>query len=702
MEITLRKLSPPALLGGVFILAGFPFLVVELFHAQLYHVMNIDSYLIFHNIAEFFSIMVSFSIFGVGWFTYGQSKDRHALFLSSAFLAIGLMDFMHIMGYAGMPIFITQNSANKSTQFWIAVRFFAAASFLGSAYVSTDNRARWLTKPILMMAAITVSALVFISIIFFPGQIPATFEEGFGLTPFKKISEYLIISLLALSFIAYWNRLTRTGDRLLLFYLSAFTVCIFSEIVFAVYKSAFDTFNVLGHLYKVIAFYLVYQGIFVASVKNPYLKLVETEERLEQDIAERLQAEGALVKAKEEWERTFNAITDPIMILDTDYRIVKINKAMADKLSLEPSMAKGMTCYKAIHGTEVPPQFCPFTKMLADGQPQSEEIHEPRLGGYFIIGVSPLKDPCGNLLGCIHYTGDITERRQMEEELCRHRDHLEELVRQRTAELQEKGAELGRSQKALVNIVEDLNRNTEELEQANLKLKEVDRLKSMFIASMSHELRTPLNSIIGFSSILHDEWLGPVNAEQKENLAIILNSGKHLLNLVNDVIDVSKIEAGKIEVFAEEFDISGIIAEAANLVRKELEEKGLKLQIESMNQQMHTDRRRLLQCVLNLMSNAVKFTEKGNVTIEARKFEEDIMEISVADTGIGIREDELGKLFQPFVRLESPIKATVPGTGLGLYLSRKLAVDILKGDMFASSEYGKGSRFTLRIPMRLQ
>src|SRR5512139_2254387 len=109
---------------------------------------------------------------------------------------------------------------------------------------------------------------------------------------------------------------------------------------------------------------------------------------------------------------------------------------------------------------------------------------------------------------------------------------------------------------------------------------------------------------------------------------------------------------------------------------------------------MHTDRRRLLQCILNLMINALKFTEKGNVTVKASKFEEDIMEISVADTGIGIREDELDKLFQPFVRLVSPARVMVPGTGLGLYLSRKLAVDILKGNMFAASEYGKGSRFT--------
>jgi signal transduction histidine kinase len=296
---------------------------------------------------------------------------------------------------------------------------------------------------------------------------------------------------------------------------------------------------------------------------------------------------------------------------------------------------------------------------------------------------------------------DITERRQMEQELCWHRDHNEKLARQRTAELQEKGSELGKSHKALMNIVEDLNLKTGELEQANLKLKEIDRLKSMFIASMSHELRTPLNSIIGFSSILHDEWAGKVNAEQKENLAIIRNSGLHLLNLINDVIDVSKIEAGKIEAFAEEFDLAEMITEAVKLVKREIEAKGLALQLELINLQMHTDRRRLLQCVLNLLSNAMKFTERGSVTIRTRALDEGLVEISVTDTGIGIRPDELDKLFQPFVRLVSPIRTMVPGTGLGLYLSRKLAVGILKGDIFPTSEFGKGSCFILRIPVRL-
>jgi len=274
--------------------------MVELFHSTLYLKMDIASYLVFHNVAEFFSVMVSLSIFGLGWHSYGESKDQHALFLSTAFLAIGLMDFMHTLGYAGMPAFITPNSPNKSTQFWIAVRFLTASAFLASAYVYSEKPNRWLSKVNLIIAAFTVCGLVFIGITFFPSDVPATFIEGIGLTPFKKNSEYLIICLFLLAFVVYWKRMSKTGDRLIIYYLAAFVLCIFSEFVFAVYKSVFDTYNVLGHVYKVLAFYLIYKGIFVSSIKNPYEKLIDINDKLQIEIAERMAAEAALQASNEE------------------------------------------------------------------------------------------------------------------------------------------------------------------------------------------------------------------------------------------------------------------------------------------------------------------------------------------------------------------------------------------------------------------
>lgn len=294
-----------------------------------------------------------------------------------------------------------------------------------------------------------------------------------------------------------------------------------------------------------------------------------------------------------------------------------------------------------------------------------------------------------------------TESHRANEQLKMQHVNQDELIQQRTAELLERSRELQDNQRALMNIVDDLNQKTDELEKANAKLMELDQLKSMFIASMSHELRTPLNSIIGFSSIIRDEWLGPVNPEQKDNLDTIQRSGKHLLSLINDVIDVSKIEAGRIEVRLEEFDLYDLVVEAVQYVEKDISEKGLKLHLAIDHRPVCSDRRRLLQCVINLLSNAVKFTEEGEVNVSALFVAAGAVTVSVQDTGIGIAEEDIQQLFKPFVRLTSTLKTIAPGTGLGLYLTRKLVVEVLGGDILCTSDVGKGSTFTLRIPERI-
>jgi len=299
---------------------------------------------------------------------------------------------------------------------------------------------------------------------------------------------------------------------------------------------------------------------------------------------------------------------------------------------------------------------------------------------------------------------DITQRKQTELELEKHREHLEDLVQARTTALAD-------SQRALMNIVEDLNQKTEELEQANAKLKELDRLKSMFIASMSHELRTPLNSIIGFSGIMLQGMSGSVNDEQRDQLQRVFMAGKHLLSLITDVIDIAKIESGKIIAYLEDFDLHALIDEAVGQVRLQAGGKGLAIEVHLPEHPviMHSDRKRLLQCLLNYLSNAVKFSEKGAVLVvvaEAQAGKNDLpeewLEISVSDTGIGIRKEDMKLLFNSFVRLETPLKTLTPGTGLGLYLTRKLATEVLGGTVGAESEEGRGSRFWLRLPQRIE
>jgi signal transduction histidine kinase len=226
-------------------------------------------------------------------------------------------------------------------------------------------------------------------------------------------------------------------------------------------------------------------------------------------------------------------------------------------------------------------------------------------------------------------------------------------------------------------------------------------MKSMFIASTSHELRTPLNSIIGFTSILLEGWSGELNSEQKEQLGMVHTSGKHLLNLINDVIDISKIEAGKIDVSISEFKLREVVDEVVSVVRNDIDTKGLTLTIEMEDITLISDRRRLLQSFLNLVSNAVKFTQRGNITIQAKSINSNL-NISVTDSGIGVKHEDIPKLFTPFVRLETSLTNSTAGTGLGLYLTKKLTEEALGGTVDVISEYGKGSTFILNIPIEME
>jgi signal transduction histidine kinase len=226
-------------------------------------------------------------------------------------------------------------------------------------------------------------------------------------------------------------------------------------------------------------------------------------------------------------------------------------------------------------------------------------------------------------------------------------------------------------------------------------------MKSMFIASTSHELRTPLNAIIGFSSLVLAGLSGELNPEQKMQIGIVHSSAKHLLALISDVIDLSKIEAGKIDVNISQFDLREIVDEVVTTLDSSIKEKRLNVRVEVENIPMRTDRMRLFQCLLNIIGNAVKYTENGSIKVSAKKRDNNV-DISITDTGIGIKTEDIPRLFEPFVRLESPLTLKTSGTGLGLYLTKKLAKDFLRGDIDVKSEPGKGSTFILKIPGEIQ
>gem|GEM_PF-4097754 len=224
---------------------------------------------------------------------------------------------------------------------------------------------------------------------------------------------------------------------------------------------------------------------------------------------------------------------------------------------------------------------------------------------------------------------------------------------------------------------------------------EANRMKSEFLASMSHELRTPLNAMIGFSGMLLMGLPGPLNAEQKRQLEMIHSSAKLQLSLINDLLDVGRIEAGKVELHIAPVDCRAVVQEVATLLRPLAESKQLDFGVDvgAGDFTLATDRRALSQILINLTNNAIKFTDAGRVRIDLRRLN-GTTSIAIADTGPGIKPEDQAKLFDSFARLENGGVKKQEGTGLGLYLSRKLA-ELLGGKISLESEYGKGSTFRL-------
>ena len=271
------------------------------------------------------------------------------------------------------------------------------------------------------------------------------------------------------------------------------------------------------------------------------------------------------------------------------------------------------------------------------------------------------------------YAWDITERKQMEDALAEERNQLAQRVDERTADLI----------------------------RANSNLARALRVKDEFLANMSHELRTPLNAILGLSESLAEQIAGPLNEKQYKYITTISESGHHLLSLINDILDLAKIEAGQITLDINKVDIQSVCQASLRMIKQLAQKKNQEVifKIDAELGLMYADERRLKQMIVNLLGNAVKFTpDGGQIGLEVHGFlDENRVNIVVWDTGIGINDNDLPRLFQPFVQLDSGLAREVTGTGLGLALVAQMA-RLHGGSVEASSQPGTGSRFTIILP----
>ncbi len=411
---------------------------------------------------------------------------------------------------------------------------------------------------------------------------------------------------------------------------------------------------------------------------------------LSKEIEERRKVEAALRTSEAKFRGLIESSSDWIWEVNKDGVYTYASPQVETILGHKPEEVVGKTPFglmipgEAIKIAEI------FTNLVARGEPivGLENVNLHKDGRHIVLETSgvPVLDETGKVMGYRGVDRDITERKLTEKELERHREYLEELVKERTSKLQKES--------------EERQLAVEAMQKAKVEAETANRAKSEFLAGMSHELRTPLNSIIGFSRILgRDSGLTP---EQVETLATIIRSGEHLLDLINDVLEIAKIEAGNVMLDETVFDLHQMLYTLASMFHPRASDKGLVLHFNrapGVSQYIVVDGKKLRQILINLISNAVKFTNQGKISVRIN-YNEGIdkntrLHIAIEDTGPGIAAEEMDKLFEPFRQTQIG-KNIRESTGLGLPISRKF-VKAMGGDIAVTSKIGHGSIFSFDI-----
>jgi PAS domain S-box-containing protein len=361
---------------------------------------------------------------------------------------------------------------------------------------------------------------------------------------------------------------------------------------------------------------------------------------------------------------------ESIVITNVDARIEYVNETFVRVTGFSCDEAIGQNPNILNSGKTPPGTYAAMWSALANGRPWKGEFHNRRKDGSEYVEfaiITPLRQPDGTISHYVAVKEDISEKKRLGEELDRHRFHLEELVAQRTMEL------LGAQQQA---------------EAAN-------QAKSSFLANMSHEIRTPINAIIGLTHLLRR---GAATPAQSERLNKIDGAGRHLLSIINDILDLSKIEANRLQLENSDFHLSSILDSVSSIINQSARDKGLhiKLEHDAVPLWLYGDPARLRQALLNYAGNAVKFTDNGAIVMRASLLEdvgdELLVRFEVTDTGIGIAPDKMSRLFQDFEQADPSTTRKHGGTGLGLAITRRLA-QLMGGEAGAESTPGKGSTF---------
>jgi PAS domain S-box-containing protein len=420
---------------------------------------------------------------------------------------------------------------------------------------------------------------------------------------------------------------------------------------------------------------------------------------------ERKRIEQGLRDSEERYRSVIAALDEGIVLVDAGGRLLASN-ASAERIlarsSFELLGSAGADPFASVVDEDerrVPSVDLPFLVTLRTGEPHQNRILGVTRKDGSRVWISMNSQPLVHFGETLPYAAmasfsDITARKAAEESLRATHADLENRVEKRTSQLSEANARMRRE-------VEERERAQREMRSAKEAADTANQAKSAFLANMSHELRTPLNAVIGFSELLEQQIFGDLNGKQRTYVNNVLVSGRHLLQLVNDILDISKVEAGRMDLAYERTPIGGIIDIVRSVITAVAAKKGIELDVDvpPTLPEVHIDPGRIKQVLYNLIANAIKFTPRGGVVKVAARADAKYLTVIVSDTGVGIAKEDLPRLFREFEQLPQANGVRPEGTGLGLALTRRL-VQLHGGKVEVASTLGKGSMFSVFIPIR--
>lgn len=796
--------------------AGVLFVGAGLLRDYFYLVFGADVYLPLHTLLEIASVVVSFSIFALYWNASKETRDAQMAFIGAGFMAVAIIDSMHALSFPGMPDFVTPSSVDKGIWYFLAARLWAATVLLAAALVRPDSESAVLRRWPLLVLNLLVSAAVFVAVSYFPGSLPVMFVADRGLTPFKIGLEYLVVGVCALAAIIYIRSHRRTGSRFLELIAAAMIVTAFSELFFTLYGSAYDLFNLLGHMYKVVAYYLIFSALFVFGVQRPYRELQglydQIENRLKRTIA---QLENSTLAEREARERAETAMArlqalqtvteaalsnlalDALLqdLLDRisgalsadaavlllvaddgndlivraesgesatrgDDRRVKFGQGIPGRIaaSRQPSIVDDVSSQDSVNrlfqapvrsligaplvvedrvigvvqvGTATPHRFTEedmhFLQLMA--YRVSSAIERARMYAEMDTTISSIADgviifgrsgqvlrsnPAAEKMLGIH---EQEAKPALEEQLRRVQMKSEDGIWLSAGDSPVDQALRGETARGIVTRLQlpdgraiwisssaaPIRTADGEQMGAVVVFSDVTRLRQLqeqredLLRAVSHDMRTPLTAIQGHAELLmrtmrKGEW----NERSERSATAIMQSTRQMNAMIQDLVESARLESGQMELHLTPVHLDSYLLDILDHLAGVLETSRVQLAVPGDLPPVCADPHRLERIVVNLVSNALKYSPRDSeVEIIAERSGEEVR-ISVADRGSGIPPEDLEHIFDRYYRARE--KSIAEGLGLGLYIT-KMSVEAHGGHIWVDTDLGKGSTFHFTLPV---